>query len=218
MFLNLNPSKWDHNSRSRETYCKCNQQRHAKLLAPLYSSWLWNRTRSHFAEDFSALTKTKRTCMLNIYLWQEIQLCSFYALIQTNPDFHTIRKMKNMCPCWLDTHTQRKKKGNSSVYCNVTLLIETPKNYIMPTILTQNYKVYPRLQQNVTNTSSKRFRTNSERKRETHPRWNTHTQVILQTEWLLWEETKKQLKKGVQLEALGRLLENNKTPIKRRKT
>lgn len=62
--------------------------------------------------------------MLNIYLWQEIQLCSFYALFQTNPDFHTIKKWKT---CAYVGSTHKEEKGISSVYCNVTRLIKTPK-------------------------------------------------------------------------------------------
>jgi len=39
----------------------------------------------------------------------------------------------------------------------------------MPTNLTQNYKVYPQVQQNVTKTSSKSFRTNKwEKGKHTH--------------------------------------------------
>lgn len=50
--------------------------------------------------------------------------------------------MKNiMCLWWLDTIQWKRKRKAIQVYCNVTLLIRTPKNYIMPTNLAQNYKV-----------------------------------------------------------------------------
>lgn len=73
----------------------------------------------------------------------------------------------------------------------------------MPTNLTQNYKVYPQFQQNVTKTSSKSFRTISERKRETHPHLNTQKSEYKPNGCF---EKKQKLQKGVQFEALGRLL------------
>lgn len=47
-------------------YIKCDQQQHAKLLAPFYSfyNFVFNRTKSHFAEDVSAVTKNMHTPIL----------------------------------------------------------------------------------------------------------------------------------------------------------
>lgn len=53
----------------------------------------------------------------------------FFYLFQTNPDSHKKeKKKKNMCLWYLDTLNGKRKKSNSSVYCNVTLL-RNSQNY-----------------------------------------------------------------------------------------
>lgn len=62
-YLKKKKKRGDHIGRvdRHEKYIKCDQQQHAKLLAPFYSfnNCLFNRTKSHFAEDVSAVTKKK---------------------------------------------------------------------------------------------------------------------------------------------------------------
>lgn len=80
-----------------------------------------------------------------------------------------------MCLCWLDTQ-RRKKAIQVSIVMSLSVN-KNSQNYIMPTNLTQNYKVYPRFQQNVTKTSSKSLELTSERKGNTPTL--EHTKVIL---------------------------------------